>query len=311
MERDVFDARIRGIFDGLGSGAWPFLKIVVIPRTSEGEHKLYLYLREIARQGFAIALPEIYLYNLLQSRSPEVQAYGLERTQRLKEHLEGLTGRAIQDTDLANAVADSNQAREAVRGLLSLRHGAAPRLTGTEALPLIGAMYFMDRAEYAELAKQAVTELSSRPPLRGARLLVKGSPLNHTGLHQALEAHDAVVVAEDDWWGSRSVTKEIPVEGDQIRSIFETYYLEAPSPRESPSDIADGWFLTAAANVDGVIFYLPPEDDVLGWDYPRLRKALEQREIPSLLVREDAFGGLSSECHELIEQFVSSLAVSK
>ena len=40
MEDGVFSSRIRGIFDGIASGAWPFLKLVVIPRTSEQEHKL-------------------------------------------------------------------------------------------------------------------------------------------------------------------------------------------------------------------------------------------------------------------------------
>ena len=98
-----------------------------------------------------------------------------------------------------------------------------------------------------------------------------------------------MVVAEDDWWGSRTITDEIPEQGDLIQEIFKTYYLDAPSPRE-PSD---AWLLSASANVDGVVFYLPPEDDVLGWGYPRLREILDHRGTPSLLVREDASEELS------------------
>lgn len=309
MEPRVFDQRIRGIFDGLASASWPFLDLIVIPRTSEQEHKLYLYLREIARQEFSKGLPETYLYNLLHSRSPETQAYGLNRTQRLKERLERHVGRLIEAADLARAIAESNKARQAIAKLNELRRGAERRLSGTEALPLIGAAYFMDRAEYAQLAEQAIAELSHRPPLRGVRLLVKGSPLNHTGLHRALEGHEAVVIAEDDWWGARSATKLIAEEPDMVRSVFEAYYLDTPSPRVFPREIADEWFLTAAERVDGVVFYLPPEDDVLGWDYPRLRRMLEQRSIPSLLLRADAADELSSESHEGIEQFISSLVV--
>ena len=55
----------------------------MIPRTSEQEHKLYLYLREVMRQGTERA-PEPILYNLLHARSPEAEAYGLERTHDLK-----------------------------------------------------------------------------------------------------------------------------------------------------------------------------------------------------------------------------------
>ena len=309
MEEGVFSPRIRGIFDGLASGAWPFLQMVVIPRTSAQEHKLYLYLREVARQGLATALPDLYLYNLLHARSGEAEGYGLERTYDLKKHLEDQIGRCIEPGDLARAIDESNRAFRAIRNLLDLRGGAEPRLSGTEAVALVGAVYFMDRAEYALLADEARAELSRRPPVPGARILIKGSPLPHTGPHRAIEAHRAVVVAEDDWWCSRSLRGEITTQGDRVRSIFEMYYAEAPSPRVFPRDIADAWFLAEAAKVDGVVFYLPPEDDVLGWDYPELRRTLDQRGIPSLLVREDAADELSSECHQRIEEFICGISI--
>ena len=309
MEVGVFSARIRGIFHGITAGLWPFLKLVIIPRTSEQEHKLYLYLREIARQGLGKSVPEVYLYNLLHSRSAETEEYGFERTRDLKKHLEQLAGRSIEAADLARCVCESNQARVAIRSLLNLREGTEPRLRGTEALSLIGAAYFMDHAAYAQLAAEAGAEMEERPPARGARLLIKGTPLHHTGLHQAIESHGAVVVAEDDWWGSRCLGEPIAADADMVRSIFDAYYRGTSGPRAFPPEMADKWFFEAAAKADGVVFYLPPEDDVLGWDYPALRAALAQRGIPSLLVREDAAEGLSSECHQKIEEFVSKIPV--
>jgi len=299
MEDGVFGARIRGIFDGIASGAWPFLKMLVIPRTSEHEHKLFLYLREIARQGLSKGQPDLYLYNMLHTRSAEAGQYGLERTQELRNYL--------KPEDLAGAVEQSNQAYRAVRSFLALREGPEPRLSGTEALALIGAVYFMDRLEYAHLADEAVVELSRLNPLRGARILIKGSPLCHTGLHRLIESHGAVVVAEDDWWGSRAIAREIAVRGDLVRAIFETYYYRATSPRVFPHETADEWFLASSANVDGVLFYLPPVDDVLGWDYPRLQRMIDERGTPSLLVREDAAEEFSAQCHRRIEDFVQKL----
>ena len=295
MEDGVFSARIRGIFDGIASGAWPFLKLVVIPRTSEQEHKLFLYLREVERQVLSTGIPEIYLYNLLHSRSAEAEQYGLARTEDFGNHLRA--------GDLACAIEEANKAHRAVRTLLDLRCDRAPRLSGTMALALLGAMYFMDRAEYAGLALQSAAELSRAEPLQGPRILIKGSPLNHTGLHRAIESHGAVVVAEDDWWGSRTITDEIPEQGNLLQEIFQTYYRKAPSPRDN----AHAWFLSASATVDGVVFYLPPEDDVLGWDYPRLRQTLDQRGTPHLLLREDAAAELSAECYQRIRDFVRKL----
>ncbi len=40
--------------------------------------------------------------------------------------------------------------------------------------------------------------------------------------------------------------------------------------------------------MDGVIFYLPHEDDVIGWDYPRLRDNLDARGIPHLMLRGES-----------------------
>ena len=62
--------------------------------------------------------------------------------------------------------------------------------------------------------------------------------------------------------------------------------------------------------VDGVVFYLPPEDCVAGWDYPRRRQYLDAREIPHLVVREDAMC-VSEECHENIENFVRSIRIRR
>ncbi len=308
MEEGVFSARMRGIFDGIASRAWPFLTMVVIPRTSEQElQTLSVFARDGASGTFPADSPNLYLYNLMHARSPEAEHYGLERTHALIGHLENQAGRSIEPDDLARAVDESNRASHAIRTLLEFRDGSDPRLNGTEALALIGAVYFMGRAEYAQLAAEAASELSLRPPVAGARILIKGSPLNHTGLHRAIEAHRAVVVAEDDWWGSRSISKEIAVQRDMVRSIFEAYYLEAPSPRVFPREVADEWFHANTAKVDGVVDYLPPQDDVLGWDYPGLRKTLDQRGIPTLLVREDASEELSAECQQRIEDFVQNL----
>ncbi len=152
---DVFSARIKAIFDFLLSPDASVLSAVVIPRTSEQEHKLYLYLREVVRQGVECTPPAM-LYNLLHARSAEAEAYGLERTRDLKIALERLTGRRIKPEALSEAIVEGNTARQAIRGLLQQREGESPRLTGSEAMALIGAWYFMDRAEYAPLALEAL-----------------------------------------------------------------------------------------------------------------------------------------------------------
>jgi benzoyl-CoA reductase/2-hydroxyglutaryl-CoA dehydratase subunit BcrC/BadD/HgdB len=177
---------------------------------------------------------------------------------------------------------------------LQQRECPEPRLSGTEALALIGAWYFMDRAEYATLVHEALREIETRTPIQWPRILIKGSPRDTPDFCAAIEAHGAIVVAEDDWWGSRAAGQDIDITIDPMRAILEKYYLDAPSPRVFPAEIAEAWFHRKATEVDGVIFYLPYEDDVMGWDYPRLRDYLEQRAIPHLMLRGDSLAEIGT-----------------
>jgi benzoyl-CoA reductase/2-hydroxyglutaryl-CoA dehydratase subunit BcrC/BadD/HgdB len=311
MEEGVFEERIRAIFGAAISGDLQYLHFLLVSRTSEQEYKLYLYLREVARQNPKRRVPPIYLYDMLHTRTSESYDYGLERTLRLKERLENLTGKPINNNALRQAIEESNSARRAIRKLLCLRQ-PEPKVSGTEALALIGSSFFVSRDEYARLADQAVKLIEHRNPLSGKRVMITGASLNHRGLHQAVERHGAVVVAEDDWWGSRSAGKDIDDgSNDLIRAIFEKHYLDTPSPRLFPFEAADAWFQqTSADGIDGVLFYLPPEDCVAGWDYPRRRRYLDERAIPHLLVREDA-RSISEECHGRIEEFVRSIEAGR
>jgi benzoyl-CoA reductase/2-hydroxyglutaryl-CoA dehydratase subunit BcrC/BadD/HgdB len=310
MEEGVFEERIRAIFSAAISGDLQRLSLLLIPRTSEQEYKLYLYLREVARQDPDRRIPPVYLYDMLHARSSETYSYGLERTLRLKERLEELTGIRIDDARLAHAIEESNAARKAIRGFLQLRRML--RMTGAEALALIGSSFFIERGDYARLATLAAERIMVRNPLSGKRLLITGSSLNYRNLHQALEEHGAIVVAEDDWWGSRSAGQDIDAgSNDLVKAIFEKYYFDAPSPRLFPFEIADAWFQNASIDeIDGVVFYMPPEDCVIGWDYPRRKHYLNERGIPHLVIREEA-KSISEECHERIETFVLSIGVGR
>jgi len=309
----VFDPRFRGIFEEILSGAWSFLDLLIIPRTSEPEYKLYLYLREVERQKLSAAIPPLHLYDLLHTQNPVSRRYGLERTKDLLVRLERIG--PVSSKSLAVSVAESNRARAALRKLQHQRTGRAPRLSGTNAMVISGASYFMDRAAFAKATESACRQLRSAKPLRRPRLLIKGTPLHHSKLHEALEARGAVVVAEDDWWASRAANGKISAArkaSTTLRAIFSDYYRNAPSPRVSPAAHADRWFRkTVRQGIDGVVFYLPPDDDIYGWDYPRLRDFVAARKIPSLLIREDAAGGLTPKVAAEIESFIASLARSR
>ena len=116
------------------------------------------------------------------------------------------------------------------------------------------------------------------------------------------------MAAEDDWWGSRAGGADIPLDADPVAAVFQHYLRSELSPRIFPVSAAEAWFIEALPSVDGVVFYLPPEDDIIGWDYPRLRELLNERGLPHLLLRDDASAGdLPAEAHGRIEEFLLRL----
>ena len=278
---DVFDHRIRVIFDRLCSGAWSGLHMVVIPRTSEQEHKLYLYLREAARAYFPGVIPELYVYNLLHTRTPESYSYGLERTHQMARDF------AVTESALCEAIAESNHARAVVRQIHQTRRDGL--LEGSAAVELIRGFYtearstFADRVS-AQLDAWGVPVAGNRP-----RILIKGAPLDGASLHRVVEDSGGYVIAEDDWRGSRAAgDRDVPTDSDPVTAIFEKYFYDEMSPRVQPSSDRDAWFQReiGTGHADGVLFHIPLEDDVVGWDYPRLHAFLEARRVPSVVVRE-------------------------
>jgi benzoyl-CoA reductase/2-hydroxyglutaryl-CoA dehydratase subunit BcrC/BadD/HgdB len=191
---------------------------------------------------------------------------------------------------LRSAIALTNHRRNLQRQLLERRWAGA--VTGVEALQAIGAGYFMAPESYAEALGAYVAELrpDSRLDDRPRLLVVTSEPLAHTALHQALETAGAIVVAEDDWWGSRSPGEDVPLAGSALEAIFRKYWLDTASSAVYPAEAREAWLKQQALrpDLDGIVFYVPPSDHQFGWDYPRLRLWLEHHHVRSLLLRWDA-----------------------
>jgi benzoyl-CoA reductase/2-hydroxyglutaryl-CoA dehydratase subunit BcrC/BadD/HgdB len=113
--------------------------------------------------------------------------------------------------------------------------------------------------------------------------------LDDTALHRVVEDSGGYVIAEDDWRGSRAAgDRDVSTDSDPVTAIFEKYFFDETSPRIQPSGDRDAWFHreVGTGHVDGVLFYIPLEDDVVGWDYPSHHASLEARGVPSVGVRE-------------------------
>jgi benzoyl-CoA reductase/2-hydroxyglutaryl-CoA dehydratase subunit BcrC/BadD/HgdB len=120
--------------------------------------------------------------------------------------------------------------------------------------------------------------------------VVTAEPLQQVRLHETLEKAGGLVVAEDDWWGSRAPGDDVGFAGSAMEAILRKVWLDTATANVYPPDAREAWLKREAQrpDIDAVVFYLPPSDLQLGWDYPRLVRELEAVGKPSLLLRDDA-----------------------
>ena len=155
---------------------------------------------------------------------------------------------------------------------------------------MIRGFYSEDRGVFAGRVFDRLKGMHEHVAANRPHILIKGSPLKDNSLHRAVEEAGGYVVAEDDWRGSRAAgDTDVCVNKDPVTAIFEKYFYDEVSPRVHPSQHRDAWFRREIEKgyVDGVLFYVPLEDDVLGWDYPGQLAYLESRSIPSVVVRDN------------------------
>lgn len=308
LEPGIFPNRLYQLVEAVLTGRLSGAACVILPRTSDPDYKCFLYLREMVRRGVVDGLPPVLLFDLLQSHGPEVRAYDAVRVHELFQTLASLAGRRASLDDLHQQIAAVNAARAARRRLLALRHGS-PRVSGTEALPPLGAFWPTPPDAYAALAAEAAAALATRSPLEGPRVLVTGAPVDGTALHGAIESHGAVVVAETSPWGAGAPDRDLDESADPMAAIADAYRLDAISPR-TPVDIAHRR-LAGAVDVDAVVVSLPDDDAVFGWDYPALREGLASRGIPHAVLRGSPHDAVTDAAHSSLASLLAQVPVGE
>jgi benzoyl-CoA reductase/2-hydroxyglutaryl-CoA dehydratase subunit BcrC/BadD/HgdB len=277
----------KSLFEHTVGGSYSFVDLLVLSRPYA---QLYYYLKEVYRMGRGPNIPPLHIYDLMHSQRQAVRTYNWGRTLALVEQLERLAQHEITEARLWEAITATNRGRGLQRRLLEHRWAAA--LSGVDALQAIGAGYFLQPDSYANALEAYLAELQPKPELhdRPRLLVITSEPLSHLFLHTALEEVGGLVVAEDDWWGSRAPGDDVPLAGSAREAIFRKYWLDVATAGIYPADAREAWLRRHAlrTDLDGVIFYLPPSDHQLGWDYPRLKHWLDAHDKPSLLLRHDA-----------------------
>ena len=234
---------------------------------------------------------------------------------RLQEQLESLNGRQVSDDALREAITLYNANRALTRHLYDERARQPQLIRTSELYALVRAGNFLPVEQHTELLLQTVSDLPSRVGKQrdSIRIVVEGSfceqpPLD---LIKILEEAGCYVVDDDFVLGPRWFLEDVPVNGDPMRALAESYSERAvyssvrhdfrkPRHKELIAKVR-------RREADAVILLIAKFCEPALFDYVLFKQELEKEGIPHLLMEFEEKMFTFERLRTEVETFVESL----
>lgn len=272
----TYDPQKRVILDQLLSGEVEFMPVVTHVSLALMDSWLFQFAKTLLGLGEAARMPPLHQYVMVGNDQRPSYEFGLDHARALARRLRTVTNQEATPDRLAEAIGTTNRVRAAIRQLNA--HRRAGKASGVEGLKATAALRFLPPAVFAEALEAYNAAVAGAPTRSGPKAIaVSAWKLSDTHLHEVLEEGGMNVVGEDDAWGARAGTPDIKPEGDLLEAIFRHHYTYTPNRAVYPATKRFAWLYEEAAkpDVDTIVFYMPPSDRSLGWDYPRLFEHFE------------------------------------
>jgi benzoyl-CoA reductase/2-hydroxyglutaryl-CoA dehydratase subunit BcrC/BadD/HgdB len=235
---------------------------------------------------------------------------------RLREKLEVLTGNKISDEKLKESVESTNKIRDLLSKINLLRREQPPRIGGYDFIRLNHYSFYCDPEMLIGKLKDLYEELQrdkSPFPREAPRILLAGHVVGVGDyvVPRLIEDSGGIIAAEFLDEGMRHCVWNVKADGDLMRNLGETHYLE----RTPPSIFQPAWEerveimkkLIKDFNIDGVIWYELSFDEVYDLECSIISKAMSEINIPFLKLESsyeysrEAVGPLTTRVESFIE----------
>ena len=307
----AFDPLVRSQFGRIVDGSYSYLDHLVLNNSSDALVRVFYYLRELRRVEPELSVPDLYFFDFLHTRYRTSAIYNRKRLKEFKNIVESWRGQSITTGEITKAIDICSENRQLLRQMAALRTSEEPRVSGLEALQVIGASMYLPREEHSNLLRTFLSEAKDRPSFPGERLFLTGSAHDNSDFYELVESCNAVIVGEDHDWGNRHFEGEIDTNADWDDAIIDRYHLRDPGINQATISERVTALVekVRASNAGGVIFFIHELDDAPSWDYPEQRRALEKMGIPVLPLERQPYRLEDTNGLRLkVEAFVDSLS---
>lgn len=207
----------------------------------------------------------------------------------LRDDFQQLTGEAVTDERLRDAIAVYNENRRAIRELYVARSAAPWSFPAAEMYQVLRAGNLLPPEEHTALVRDYVGEAGRDPERRDqdrSRVVLVGMFCEQPpiGLLLTLERAGCWIVDDDLLLGLRWLLNDVPLDGDPLENLtlaFLDQHVRTASMYE-PDGNRGSWLVDSvrAHRAEGVIFCAASFCDPALLDQPMLVAALDRAGIP-------------------------------
>ena len=267
------------------------------------------------KRNFSPDLFVEYVHFPQNPRSESSIDFFVSELERVIHDMEPMAAHPVTPESINNSIHAYNRNRALLRRLYGLRE-ASPHLISTlELYVLLKAGNFLPPDEHSAILEQALVEipLRSRKPRDKVRVVLEGSFCEQPPI-ELIEAFDeagCAVVDDDLVLGRRWFTEDIPVNGNPVRALAESYVR-----RSTYSSVRHDWGKqrmqglldkVKRARAEAVVFCIAKFCEPAYFDYVLFKDALDREGIPHLLVEFEEKMWTFEKARNEIETFVESI----
>jgi benzoyl-CoA reductase/2-hydroxyglutaryl-CoA dehydratase subunit BcrC/BadD/HgdB len=294
-------------------GTYAYLDYLIVPHNRHAIQAIY---QELLRAGATypeLRLPTLHLLDKSWLPYYASEVFNRDRLLDLHRTLEGWAGHPIANEALSQAIAERNEQRSLLGQVAALRAADSPRLSGVDALHVVGASTTMPVREHAALVRALLAGADQLPSREGVRVFIGGSPHDNPARYDAIEACGATVVAEDHCWGNRAADLPVRTDLEPLHALATRFHQQPACSITFPMRVTVESCVRRAglARAEAAIFFDLEHETAQVWETPDEIRSLGERGIPSLHLREQPYRLADpAVLHEQIETFLAPLRTS-